>query len=65
MSMMSDLHVDVAYGAPEMNKEYLDNIINGNALDELAQEQETEDKFADLNNQQETEEKFADLANQQ
>lgn len=35
MSMMSDLHVDVAYGAPEMNKEYLDNIINGNALDEV------------------------------
>ncbi len=34
MSMMSDLHVDVAYGAPEMNKEYLDNIINGNALDD-------------------------------
>ena len=34
MSMMSDLHVDVAYGAPEMNKEYLDNIINGDALDD-------------------------------
>ena len=30
--------------APEMNKEYLDNIINGTALDELTQEQKTEEK---------------------
>lgn len=52
MSMMSDLNVEKAYGAPEMNKEYLDNIINGDALDELAQEQETEEKYADLANQQ-------------
>ena len=36
MSIMSDLNVDKAYGAPEMNKEYLDNIINGLALDDPA-----------------------------
>ena len=36
MSVMSDLHVEKAYGAPEMNKEYLDNIINGLALDDPA-----------------------------
>ena len=34
MSVMSDLNVEKAYGAPEMNKEYLDSIINGNALDD-------------------------------
>lgn len=51
MSMMSDLHVDVAYGAPEMNKEYLDNIINGDALDEpmnLEETKEEDDKEAFL-----------------